>query len=93
MTPTPISDATNLHFCRLFMLNVPVNLTFFQQKKSMSFTEELLYVVVYKIEYFWNWSAHASNHGSHSKASSQVSFNLKKCPITFPQTVYDSDVR
>ena len=27
MTPTPISEATILHFCRLFMLNIPVNST------------------------------------------------------------------
>ena len=41
----------------------------------MGFTEYLLYVVVYKIDSFWNLSAHASNHGNHFKTSGQVSFN------------------
>ena len=40
----------------------------------MNFTEQLSYVVVYRKDSFWNWSAHASNHGNHFKASGQASF-------------------
>ena len=55
----------------------------------MGFTEYLLYVVVYKIDSFWNLSAHASNHGNRFKTSGQVSFNtmfslLSNKPQHFP---------
>ena len=55
----------------------------------MGFTEKLLYVVVYKIDSFWNSSAHASNHGNRFKTYGQVSFNtmfslLSNKPQHFP---------
>ena len=51
MTLTPISDSTILHFCRFFMPNVPVNLTFFIRSQcilqsnylTLKFIEYLLF--------------------------------------------------
>ena len=49
------------------------NLTFFK-RCHWNFTDLLLHIVVYRIDSFWNWSAHASSHGNQFKASGQVSF-------------------
>ena len=53
MTNTLISDTTILHFCRFYMIDIPVNCTFFQNN-SMSDTQELIHDVVDKINPFNN---------------------------------------
>ena len=72
MTQNPISDSTIFHFCRFFTLNALANLTF--SKEVNEFYRKITLCCSLSIDYFWNWSAHASNHGNHFKASGQVSF-------------------
>ena len=48
MTHTPISDTTILHFVCFFMLNVPVNLTFFIRSQLILQSN---YLMLYFIEY------------------------------------------
>ena len=49
MTTTQISEATILHFCRFFMLNLPVNLTCFKGSQGALQTS-CLYVVVIRFK-------------------------------------------
>ena len=91
MTHTPISDST-FSFLSLFMLNVPVYLTFFTgSQRILQINYLILWFTEYIVDSFRNWSAHASNQGNHFKASGQLSFSTclrcqAKSDITFRQT-------
>ena len=72
MTHTPISDSTIFNFCRFFTV-MPLPIWHFS-KEVNEFYRKITLCCSLSIDYFWNWSAHASNHGNHFKASGQVSF-------------------